>query len=124
MMKANLPIVFPQYFIPPYEWWNDSISTWSKAMGLQVVSFTPGIRTNADYTYPELGAAYKSSEWIVNWLKDTIKQHPDKLNGSIILIHAGTDPRRKDKLYYRLEEVITLLKKAGYRFHRIDSLLQ
>ena len=123
MIASDLPIVSPYYFIPPYEWWNDSISNWSKVKGLSVVSFTPGIRTNADYTWPELGAAYKSNDWIMNWLKETIQQTPNKLNGAILLIHAGTDPRRKKKLYNRLEEIIALLKKAGYQFRRIDSLL-
>ncbi|HUC80511.1 MAG TPA: polysaccharide deacetylase family protein [Flavisolibacter sp.] len=124
MIAADLPIVFPQYFIPPYEWWNDSISTWSKAKGLQVVSFTPGIRTNADYTWPELGNSYKSNEWLIAWLKETVANNPGKLNGSLVLIHAGTDPRRKEKLYDRLDEIIVMLKKAGYQFQRIDSLLQ
>jgi peptidoglycan/xylan/chitin deacetylase (PgdA/CDA1 family) len=123
MIASDLSVVIPHYFIPPYEWWNDSISTWSNTKGLSVFSFTPGIRTNADYTWPELGTAYKSCEWIMNWLKETITKNPDKLNGSIMLIHAGTDPRRKDKLYDRLGEIITLLKKAGYQFLRIDSLL-
>lgn len=123
ILDADLPIVIPHYFIPPYEWWNDSIANWSHAKGLKVVSFTPGIRTNADYTWPELGNVYKSNEWIMNWLKETIAKNTAKLNGSIMLIHAGTDQRRKDKLYNRLEEIIVLLKKAGYQFHRIDSLL-
>jgi hypothetical protein len=59
----------------------------------------------------------------MNWLKETIKQTPTKLNGCIMLIHAGTDPRRKGKLYNRLGEIIILLKNAGYQFLRIDSLL-
>lgn len=122
MIAAGLPVVMPHYFIPPYEWWNDSIASWSKASGLTLFNFTPGIRTNADYTWPELGAAYKSSEWIINWLKEFVTNNPAKLNGAIILIHAGTDPRRQDKLYNRLSEVIEYLKERGYRFKKIDEL--
>ncbi len=124
-MKANrLPVHHPQFFIPPYEWWNDSIAAWSKAKELTLINFTPGIRTNADYTWPEMGASYKSSEWLIKWLKETITTHPEKFQGSIVLIHAGTDDRRRDKLYTRLSEIIWVLKKHGFTIKRIDELLK
>lgn len=123
-MKARgLPVLLPHFFIPPYEWWNDTIAAWSKAQGLTLINFTPGIRTNADYTYPEMGVAYKSSDRIMNWMKEFAANNPTAFNGAIILIHAGTDPRRKDKLYDRLQEMIQYLKRNGYRFKRIDELL-
>jgi peptidoglycan/xylan/chitin deacetylase (PgdA/CDA1 family) len=123
-LKAQgLPVHQPHYFIPPYEWWNDSIALWSKENGLRLASFTPGIRTNADYTFPQMGTSYKSSEWIMNWLREVVATTPSKLNGAIVLIHAGTDPRRRDKLYNFLEEIIVLLKKNGFQLERIDSLL-
>jgi len=112
------------YFIPPYEWWNDSIAVWSKEEGFQIINFTPGIKTNADYTYPEMGELYKSSEWIIQSLKQFATQNRSGLNGDIILIHAGTDPRRKDKLYNRLTELIDYLKSEGYHFKRVDELLE
>jgi len=112
------------YFIPPYEWWNDSIAVWSKTAGLQLINFTPGIRSNADYTYPEMGAAYKSSEWIIQSLKDFETNNKSGLNGTIILIHAGTDERRKDKLYNRLNELVGDLKNKGYQFKKVDELLE
>jgi peptidoglycan/xylan/chitin deacetylase (PgdA/CDA1 family) len=111
-----------RYYIPPYEWWNDTIAAWSREAGLQLVSFTPGIRTNADYTYPEM-QSYKSSDWIIQSLKHSDSLRADGLNGSIILIHAGTDPRRKDKLYNKLNEIIQYLAARGYRFKRIDELI-
>ncbi|HEV7332900.1 MAG TPA: polysaccharide deacetylase family protein [Flavisolibacter sp.] len=124
-MKAlSLPVFPAHLFIPPYEWWNDSIASWTMRAGLRLFSFTPGIRTAADYTYPEMGAPYKSSEWILNWLKDLLTNSPQKISGAIILIHAGTDPRRKDKLYDRLPEFIQLLKKRGYVFRRVDELIE
>jgi peptidoglycan/xylan/chitin deacetylase (PgdA/CDA1 family) len=123
MIADGLPVLTPHFFIPPYEWWNDSITVWSKAQGLTLFNFTPGIRTNADYTWPELGTAYKSTAWIMNWLKETFTTDPTKFNGAILLIHAGTDPRRKDKLYEQLSEIILLFKTKGFRFKRIDDLL-
>jgi len=90
---------------------------------LKLFCFTPGIRTNADYTYPEMGNTYKSSEWIFQSLKNQLQQDKNAFNGAIILIHAGTDKRRKDKLYNRLDELIDWLKMNGYSFKRIDELL-
>lgn len=123
MRDAGLPLRTPHLFIPPYEWWNDSVATWSNAAGLRLVSLTPGTRTAADYTWPAMGAGYKSSGWIMNWLKETADAAPHTLNGSVLLIHAGTDPRRTDKLYNRLAELIALLKGKGFSLVRIDALL-
>lgn len=123
MRQLGIPIHQPQFFMPPYEWWNDSIAAWSKEAGLQLFCFTPGIRTNADYTYPEM-QQYKSSDWIIQSLKEQQQKNPDYFNGAIILIHAGTDTRRKDKLYNRMDELISWLRSEGYSFKRIDELLR
>lgn len=111
------------YFIPPYEWWNDSVASWTNWRGMQLFSFTPGTFTNADYTWPEMGNAYKSSEFLMNKIK-LLSNDSKNFSGSIILIHIGTDPKRKDKLYNQLVEMIQLLKKKGYQFKRVDQLLE
>ncbi|MBN8855284.1 MAG: cellulase [Sphingobacteriales bacterium 50-39] len=113
----------PHYFIPPYEWWNDTLAAWSRAVGWQLINFTPGIRTNADYTYPEMGGSYLSSNAIVESLKKFETARPAGLNGAIILIHAGTDPRRKDKLYLRLDALLNWLESNGYRCLPIPKFL-
>lgn len=123
MRALRLPVYLPHFFVPPYEWWNDSIASWSRAKGLSLVSFTPGIRTNADYTWPAMGNAYKSTGWILQWLKESVETDSNKWNGAVILVHAGTDPRRKDKLYHSLPEIIRYLQQKGFRFRRIDALL-
>lgn len=108
-------------FIPPYEWWNGSIAKWSANLGLQIVCFTPGTGSNADYTYPEMGKTYKSSETIIQSVQTFEQQRAGKLNGVILLVHAGTDPRRRDKLYLHLQQLIKYLKQKGYRFKRVDD---
>lgn len=110
-------------FIPPYEWWNDSVATWASWRGMQLCSFTPGTFTNADYTWPEMGKAYRSSSELLNKIK-ALANNTHQFNGSILLVHAGTDPRRKDKLYKHLSEIIQLLKKQGYTFKRVDELVK
>jgi len=109
------------YFLPPYEWYNQTIANWTKAQGLQLINFTPGTRANADYTYPEMGKSYRSSDEIYRSITTFNETKPNGLNGFILLLHIGTDARRTDKFYNRLEELITYLKKADYKLARIDN---
>lgn len=111
------------YYIPPYEWYNRQIVSWSKELGLQLVNFSQGTRSTADYTYPEMGKSYRSSEEIYNSIINYEKSDPHGLNGFILLVHIGTDPRRTDKLYNRLDELLTELKAKQYTFIRINKLL-
>ena len=103
-------------FLPPFEWYNDSISSWTKELGLVLVNFTPGTYSNADWTHPELGSQYLSSDSIYSRILRYEATKPDGLNGFILLSHIGTDARRKDKFYLRLDDLITALKAKGYRF--------
>lgn len=109
------------FFIPPYEWHNKEIVNWAGDLGVKVINYTPGIRTAADYTYPEMEERYVSSSAI---LKDVFeKESSGNLNGYIILLHMGTDARRKDKLYTQLPSFIEKVKDRGYIFKRVDELL-
>lgn len=104
-------------FLPPYEWYNAQQVDWSRQLGLTVINFTPGIRSNADYTTPDM-ANYRSSETILKDIQTFEKSDPNGLNGCIILIHLGTAPQRTDKLYNRLGDLLRFLKKQGYRAER------
>src|SRR5215203_3859198 len=37
-----------KYFIPPYEWYNDSIALWTKQMGIQLINYSTGTKSTAD----------------------------------------------------------------------------
>ena len=121
--KWNIEKNEAHYFLPPYEWYNDSIAKWTNEMGLQLVNFTPGTRSNADYTYPEMGNKYVNSDSVFNSIIHYEMRSSNGLNGFILLVHLGTDPRRTDKFYKRLPELINALKERGYQFVRIDELL-
>jgi peptidoglycan/xylan/chitin deacetylase (PgdA/CDA1 family) len=108
------------FFIPPYEWYNSKIVQWSNEFGFEVYNFTPGIRTAADYTYPEMGKRYISSQALMDQLMTY--EAKNKLNGSIVLIHIGTDSRRKDKLYQKLELIIDELHRKNYKFVPLDKI--
>lgn len=108
------------FFMPPYEWCNREIVDWSRNLGLQVVNFTPGTGTNADYTTPKM-KNYKSSEELWQKLKLFEQYDSEHLNGAILLIHPGTEPERKDKLYNLLDEMIAFLYFNGYRFRSLGD---
>ncbi|HEU4608884.1 MAG TPA: polysaccharide deacetylase family protein [Chitinophagaceae bacterium] len=110
------------YFLPPYEWYNDSIAAWTRSLGLQLVNFSPGTLSNADYTWPEL-PNYRSNEKILESILQYESEHADGLNGFLLLMHFGTDLRRKEKFYHLLPALIHDLKQRGYDFCRIDELL-
>ena len=112
------------YFLPPYEWYNQQIADWTNDLGLQLVNFTPGTRSNADYTYPEMGKSYRSTEEIYQSIIDQDKNKPNGLNGFVLLLHIGTDPKRTDKFYNKLPELIQYLKKSGYEMVKINELLK
>ena len=113
-----------QYFMPPYEWYNAQISTWTTEHGLTLVNFTPGTRSNADYTTPDMENRYVSSDTILLSILAYEQQDPHGLNGFLLLLHIGTDPARTDKMYHRLDTLLTALRKRGYHFERIDALLR
>jgi peptidoglycan/xylan/chitin deacetylase (PgdA/CDA1 family) len=112
------------YFLPPYEWYNDSIASWSNELGLKLINFTSGTDSNADYTYPGTGNQYVDSKTIYSSIIKYEKESFSGLNGFILLVHIGTDPRRADKFYFYLPELLKKLKKRGYRFVRIEELLR
>lgn len=112
-----------QLFIPPFEWYNSKIVQWSKSLNLTLINFTPGTRSTADYTYPEMESKYVASDVIYESILNREAKYKNGLNGFILLTHIGTDPRRTDKFYNKLDQLIAELKKKGYKFIRVDSFL-
>lgn len=111
------------YFLPPYEWYNDSIVAWTKELDLQLINYTPGTLSHADYT-TDNEKNYRSSETIYNSIINFERSKPGGLNGFILLMHIGAGPGRTDKFYKKLPVLIRYLKQKGYHFQRIDELLK
>lgn len=124
MKKFNIDPALSRYYLPPYEWYNDSIALWTNQMGLELINFSPGTRSNADYTYPEMREKYLDSRCILKSVLDYEKFSSSGLKGFILLVHIGTDPRRTDKFYSYLPELIDTMKNRGYVFVRVDELLK
>jgi endoglucanase len=107
-------------FLPPYEWYNDSIAVWTNQAGLKLVNNSPGTITSQDWTFPEKGKPYYSSDSLMKNL--TAFEKRKGMNGYILLIHPGTDPRRTDKFYLRLDSVLDYLEKKNYSFHSFSEI--
>ncbi|MDT7827770.1 glycoside hydrolase family 9 protein [Pricia sp. S334] len=108
------------YFLPPYEWNNDIITQWADQMGLQLINFTPGTLSHADYTTPDM-ENYRSTDAIFESILSQEKK--ENLNGFLLLSHLGTPPARTDKFYSRLDELISTLQGEGYRFGTLNEVL-
>ena len=104
------------FFLPAFEWYNDSISAWCREFGLTLVNFTPGTSSNADYTTPDMATQYLSSDEIYRRILLYEQDHADGLNGFILLVHFGTEPKRTDKFYRKLDSLLTELRSRKYRF--------
>ena len=90
---------------------------------MQLVNFSKGTRSHADYTTPRM-TNYLSSEKIYQSIVDYEAISSYGMNGFILLIHIGADPDRKDKFYLHLEKLIIFLKKEGYQFSTLHELLK
>ncbi len=103
----------PKYFMPPYEWYNQKVVDIANELNQITVNFSPGTLSNADYTTPEMPNYISNTD-----ILKSIFEYEESfgMNGFHLLIHPGTSPLRKDKLYFHLDEIITQLKEKGYRF--------
>jgi peptidoglycan/xylan/chitin deacetylase (PgdA/CDA1 family) len=110
------------FFLPPFEWYNDTIAAWTTEQGCRLINFTPGTYSNADYTTPDM-KNYRSSASILNTILTYEKKDPSGLNGFILLLHIGTHPARNDKFYHQLPALIKELHSKKYELVSINELL-
>lgn len=111
-----------RFFLPPYEWYNEEIVKWTEARGLTLVNFTPGTRSNADYT-EEGTPQFVPSAAIFDSILRREREDPNGLNGFLLLLHAGAGPKRTDKFHRRFDELLEILAGRGYAFVRLDEML-
>jgi peptidoglycan/xylan/chitin deacetylase (PgdA/CDA1 family) len=101
------------YFMPPYEWYNQKVVEIALELNQTTVNFSPGTLSNADYTTPGM-----PNYLTVNEILQSIYEYENLngMNGFHLLFHPGTSPLRKDKLYFHLDEIISTFKEKGYQF--------
>lgn len=111
----------PKFFLPPFEWFNDDQVKWSRELGLTLVNFSPGSGSNRDYI-PESDPKFTSSAEIAAGILEYETRDPHGLNGFLLLLHAGS--ARTDKMTDQLDKIVVELKKRGYEFVALESLVQ
>jgi peptidoglycan/xylan/chitin deacetylase (PgdA/CDA1 family) len=111
-----------RYFLPPFEHYNEEIAAWSKELGLTLVNYTPGTRSNADYT-GERDQNFVPTKAIFDSIITKEQQGENGLNGFLLLLHIGTGPGRTDKFHARFGELLDYLAGKGYGFVKVDELL-
>jgi endoglucanase len=120
LARYGIPAGKARVFLPPYEWYNDSIAAWTKKIGIKLVNNSVGTITSQDWTFPEKGKSYFSSDSL---MKNFLSYERQKgLNGYILLIHPGTDPRRKDKFYLKLDSILNYLENRNYSFRTFSDI--
>lgn len=107
------------FFLPPKEWYNDLISQWCNEFGLQLISPTAGTLANSDNSIPEMRDKYYSSNEIYNNIVEI--ESTQGLNGYILVFHIGSDNKRKDKFYPKLNTLLVNLTKKGYEFVDLNT---
>lgn len=111
-----------RYFLPPFEHYNRQVADWTRYAGWELINFTPGTRSAADYT-GETDKNFVSSQAIFDSILKREQEDPHGLNGFILLLHLGAGPRRADKFHTRFGELLDCLSARGYEFVRVDELL-
>ncbi|MDR2064879.1 MAG: polysaccharide deacetylase family protein [Prevotellaceae bacterium] len=124
MQKFGIAKTDAPYYLPAFEYYNDTISAWTRELGLHIVNFTGGTGSNADYTVPGMGEKYRDSKTIYSNILKYENESPDGLNGFMLLIHFGVDVERTDKLYNLMDNLMTDLENKGYSFVSITELLK
>ncbi len=123
LRRFGIPRKQVRYVLPPYEWYNHEIAQWTRSLGMTLVNFTPGTRSNADHT--EKGTAqFVSADAIMQSILRREREDLHGLNGFILLLHLGAGPGRTDKFHARFDELMGILGTRGYECVRLDALLE
>ena len=118
MLRFGIKKEDAPYFLPPFEWYNEEIASWTTGLGLKLINFTPGTKSNQDWTIPS-GYYYFSSDSILQTITSFEAKAPSGMSGFLLLTHFGTHPERTDKFYGKLEQLLLYLREKGYNFVRL-----
>src|SRR5204862_2009784 len=98
--KFRARALFREFFLPAFEYYNREIADWTRASNRTLINYTPGTRSNADYT-GEADKNFVSSQNIFDSIVKREQEDPNGLNGFILLLHIGVGPNRAGKFHNR-----------------------
>lgn len=111
----------------PYGEYNAEILRWAAAAGYKHVGWTTGrgwaeTGDTMDWVADKNSAAYHSSDEIVRKVMNFTKNGKTGANGTILLMHLGTN-RTEDFPHERLSEMIQGFQEKGYALVTIPDML-
>lgn len=114
-----------RYWMPPSETFNDQLSQWSAENGLATVHLTDCPQTRGDYLSVASQGGKFSNDAILKRVFDCEAKDPSHLNGAILFFHLGVGTARedKDKFHNAFPTLMKTLVADGYKFVRIDEML-
>jgi peptidoglycan/xylan/chitin deacetylase (PgdA/CDA1 family) len=117
---ANFQQNMMQYWRAPFGEYNNEILQWAAEIGYKHVRWSKSCDL-LDWVSDTESPLYKKHEDMYQNLIDLHQNN--KLKGSIILMHLGTD-RRDDLPYRMLPKLIYQLKNKDYEFVKISDLIK
>lgn len=109
------------YFLPTLDQLNPATAERARSWGLTMVAGTPGTLSFATST-AEGTPQFASSQAILDSILKA-ERESGGLNGFLLLFPLDSGARRSDKFYHRFAELINTLQDRGYKFVRVDQLL-
>lgn len=111
----------------PFGEYNSEILRWAAAAGYKHIAWTTGrgwaeTGDTMDWVADKTSSAYHSSDEIVQKVLNFMKNGKNGANGTIYLMHLGTN-RADDFPHERLPEIISSFQKEGYRLATIPDML-
>jgi len=110
-----------QFWLPPYQLYNNDISNWSHDVGQILWCFTEGTLSDSDFS-GEGDPNFKPSQEILQSVIDYEQKDPFGLNGFALFFHLGSD-HRTDKFAPYMPALLQYLLAKQYKFITIDELL-
>jgi peptidoglycan/xylan/chitin deacetylase (PgdA/CDA1 family) len=119
LLYKNFHLHFKPYWRAPFGEINKKILMWAAELGYRHIGWSDGCDT-WDWVNDTESSLYRKPDEIYTHLMDLERE--GKLNGSIILMHLGTD-RKNDFPYQMLGKLIDTLREKHYKFLTISQLL-
>jgi len=109
-----------KYWRAPFGEYNEDILQWAAEIGFKHIRWSKN-GDLADWVKDKESKLYKTSDELCDHIVEMMKN--DKLKGSIVLMHLGTD-RKEEQPYKMLPKLIKILYKNEYKIVKITNLLK